>query len=210
MPSSVLWRKSRGRRSAIDVADSLSGVFVSCFPYGQPFLAALSRRMIVGLILDELDPDQFAALSKAARDVGDDRLYYAVVSEGETEGEHWPVVPVRTASEIQAAHHESYLEEYRKLAGPNRTQALWSPTARWGLLVTSDWFGVVGAVDGFMETFEREWPPWPPDRARPDTTPPSRQVELFVETLREDPTFEMKEFLTYMYGERRAHSLLTS
>jgi hypothetical protein len=166
--------------------------------------------MIVGLVLNDLDPDQFSALSKAARSVGDEYLYFAVVSTGETEDEHWPAVPVQAAVEIRAGDYELYLEMSRQRVAPNQTLALWSPGARWALLITWDWFGVVGAVDEFMDTFEQEWPPWPPDRERPDTTPPDRQVELFVKTLANDPTFDMTEFLTYMYGEDRADRLLAS
>lgn len=191
-------------------AQSLARTFTSCFPYRKPFQPLLSQRMIVGLILDDLNPDQFAALSAAARGVGDDYFYYASVSAGEAEDEHWPAASLADAVEVREGDFQTYRNVYRALIAANQTQALWSPNAYWGLLVTTDWFGVVGAVDGFLTTFKHEWPPWPPDRKRPDTTPPDRQVELFMETLRDDPTFDMSELLTHIYGEDRARVLLQS
>ena len=192
----------RGAKLEKPVA-SLSQVFASCFPYGEPFRPQLRHRLVVGLILDELAPNQFEALAAAARAVGDEEMLYAEVARGEEEWEHWPAVDPLGSTRFSFDDYDTY---FRQPTSP-QTKALWSPSARWGLLITTDWHGLVAGVAEFDAAFRRTWPPWPPDPDRPDAVPVERQVESFVQTMRDEPAL-LERTLIHMYGLRQARALL--
>jgi hypothetical protein len=178
-------------------------VFASCYPYGEPFRPELRHRLVVGLILDELVPNQFEALAAAASAVGDEEMLYAEVARGEEECEHWPAVDPVDLARFSLNEYDAY---FRQPTSP-QTTALWSPSARWGLLITTDWYGLVAGVAEFDAVFRRTWPPWPPDPARPDAVPVERQVESFVQTMRDEPA-RLEQTLAHMYGPRQARALL--
>jgi hypothetical protein len=182
---------------------AFSRIFASCFPYGEPFRPELQHRLVVGLILDELAPNQFEALAAAARAVGDEEMLYAEVARGEEEWEHWPAVDPLGLARFSFDDYDTY---FRQPTSP-QTKALWSPRARWGLLITTDWVGLVAGVAEFDAVFRRTWPPWPPDPDRPDAVPVERQVESFVQYMRDEPAL-LERTLAHMYGPRQARAFL--
>lgn len=181
----------------------LSQIFTSCFPYDEPFRPELAHRLVVGLILDELVPNQFEALAAAARAVGDEEMLYAEVARGEEEWEHWPAVEPLGLARFSFHDYDTY---FRQPTSP-QTKALWSPSGQWGLLIATDWFGLVAGVAEFDAVFRRTWPPWPPDPDRPDAVPVERQVEPFVQDMRDEPAL-LERTLAHMYGPRQARALL--
>jgi len=184
---------------------SLSQVFASGFPYDEPFRPELDHRLVVGLILDEVAPSQFEALAAAAKVVGDDEMFYAQVAQGEEEWEHWPQADVVGLARFTFDDFHAYFEH----SSTGQTKALWSPNAQWGLLITADWVGLVAGVAEFDAVFRKKWPPWPPDPDRPDAIPVERQVESFVQEMRDEPVV-LERTLVHMYGPRRARALLGS
>jgi hypothetical protein len=181
----------------------LSQVFASGFPYDEPFRPELGHRLVVGLILDELVPNQFEALAAAAKAVGDEAMLYAQVAQGEEESEHWPMTDIVGLSRFTFDDFDTYFHQ----PTASETKALWSPSAQWGLLITTDWFGLVAGVAEFHAAFRQTWPPWPPDPDRSDAIPVERQVESFVQAMCEEP-LALERTLAHMYGPRQARELL--
>jgi hypothetical protein len=184
---------------------SLSQVFASGFPYDEPFKPELDHRIVVGLILDELAPNQFEALAAAANAVGDDEMFYAQIAQGEEEAEHWPRTDIDDLSRFAFDDFDAYFRH----PSSGQTKALWSPSAQWGLLISADWIGLVAGVAEFDAVFRQKWPPWPPDPDRPDAIPVERQVEFFIQDMRDEP-IALERTLAHIYGPRRARALLDS
>jgi hypothetical protein len=178
-------------------------VFASGSPYDEPFKPELKHRLVVGLVIDELAPNQFEALAAAAGAVGDDQMLCAEVAQGEEESGGWPRTELVGLSRYSFDDFETY---FRQPTAPG-TKALWSPKGKWGLLVTGDWFGLVAGVAEFDAVFRRTWPPWPPDPDRSDALPVERQVESFVQAMRDRPV-ALERTLVHMYGSRQARALL--
>jgi hypothetical protein len=112
---------------------------------------------------------QFAAVSEAARAIGDDHLLYTIL--------YAPMTPEAFTWRLPlVGYEEYYLAEERSDAferiGIPLERALYSPTGSWGV-VSHDPFSIVGGTLEFVECVKHEYRYWQSDLAG------------FVESMRE-------------------------
>lgn len=182
--------------------EMLQKVFTSAYPYGRPFHEDVLGRLVLAPVLDQLTRPQFEAIGRAAKSVGDTWFYFALVAEGTVEEEqHWPQVNLSHLCAIPFADYISY--EGTPLMG---TSALWSPSGRWGMLVTHDDFAIAGGTSQFMRQLVSAYPRNDPSARR--DVPPEDQVELLLEDVATWQDKEwLEEFLPHIFGVERASAL---
>lgn len=110
-------------------------IFASLDPYGEPFTAAAKERAVLFPISYELEAHQLAVLRRAARSVGDETFFVESLVAGD-EGAHWEV-PVRDK------------RPYKRMDVVAET-AIFSPSGRWGLLISDEDHAVIGGSHEFM------------------------------------------------------------
>lgn len=114
--------------------------------YGAPFQHHLPARTILYPVGPELDDDELDAVARAAEAIGDDGFYVSVVGflEAERLDWHW-YVPL------------SGLTAYDSL-DVTYDSALYSPSGRWGMLVSLEEHAIVGGTPEFLERLLAEYP----------------------------------------------------
>jgi hypothetical protein len=116
----------------------------------------------VGLVLEcdafYLFAGQFAAVSEAARAVGDDHLLYTILYTRPPADLTWRLPPI--------GYEEYYLAEDRvdrlEPIGIPLERVLYSPQGKWGVM-SYDPFSIVGGTAEFVECVKREYRHWQSD-----------------------------------------------
>lgn len=207
LPSVTIVRKGRRIEHGRLVAKamrSFEAVFANAYPYDAPFTSLVSRRTILAPVLDQFDVDQFSALAAAAGEVDELAFYFATVGEYPDRAEnHWPNRELADLWLIPFTDYESY-----QRTSEFTTNALWSPSSRWGILISHEWFAVVAGVDVFMNELLEKYPPV----VRGDgdgVVPAISQVDLLIEDVKtwEDRSW-LRDLLVHVHGLDHARRLL--
>ena len=139
-----------------DAAASLSTLIRDGDPWIGPWRDSVPFRAIVGLVLDELNELQFDSLSRAARECGDQDMLLGDIGFGE---EGWPRQEIQNTQRLSLDSYDDYHRAH--LDVPRVTNvALWSPSGVWAMVVTTEWFALVGGSELFGARLAATWPPW--------------------------------------------------
>jgi hypothetical protein len=177
-----------------DAEGSLRRLLTSANPYDTPLNARIRFRAIVAPLIDQLTEAQWNAIVSAAND---EPFVWCATVGSEMVGEYWPT---RSLEEVQRL--ETF-DDYQK-ADPNATYALWSPRSSWVLLVSEQWFGIVGGSQGFMHRLHQLWPAWP---GGPNSL--ADNLLAFVRNEREALHRPwLAELLTHVYGADEASNAI--
>jgi hypothetical protein len=133
--------------------------------YGAPFQHHLPARTILYPVGPELDDDELDAVARAAEAIADEGFYVSVVGflEAERLDWHW-YVPL------------SGLTAYDSL-DVTYDSALYSPSGRWGMLVSLEEHAIVGGTPEFLERLLAEYPERAPGWLITGSDPPPLPVE---------------------------------
>lgn len=127
--------------------DAWLRVFRSTDPFGWPFSDAIScGRVLFPTDGCHLSPEQFGVLAKVARSTGESTCYLAVVEGyerlgGSTEEKMYLV---------DLSDYEGYVSLHLTLEN-----AIYSPSGRWGVLISHEMHGILGGDAEFVATFNR-------------------------------------------------------
>jgi hypothetical protein len=160
------------RRTAVAAFHKIFAIgMASVDVYGEPFRADLPARTILYPVDPELDGDQLDALAMAAEVVGDEGFYVSLVGfdEAETLDCHW-YVPLCELASYDAL-------EPCSIGGLTHDNALYSPSGRWGMLISLEEHAIVGGTPDFLERLLSDYPERAPGWLITGSDPPPLPVE---------------------------------
>ena len=187
------------------VRPAFDAVFASDDPFGTPFRDEVRYRLILFPIGYELHPVEARAFAEAARSIGDDGFFCFMTEALGPE-------PTPKSYRSDPAWFVSLLdfERYGQLIHPHVETALFSPRREWGVLLSHEQHGVVGAVskefyDALLDAY-----PVGSDTWYASLKPPHEQVNDFLREMKKWPATKtwLPGFLTHMLGENGAQELL--
>lgn len=135
--------------------DNLRKAFYNIFktndPFGEMFCNSIKERIILCPLEGyHLQEDQFRALLDAAYVVGDEKVFISVV-EGEPDFSshlgHWKCLMPLNFNKYEQL--PIYLEN-----------ALYSPSGKWGILISHEEHAVIGGTELFINTFKKGFTEW--------------------------------------------------
>ena len=165
-------------------------VFQSTNPFDTPLTERMTSRGLLFPVPYLLEPEQFAAVVRAAQAVGDDRLCISVTEEFDglagTRAEHY-LASYWEAAEYQELGEVGVLEN-----------AIYSPSGQWGLIVSHEQHAVAGGSRLFLDALASHFPDF------------DSSLEQFLQTWaeyrqrRKADTSWLEALLTHVYGRERA------
>lgn len=178
-----------------DAQAAFRAVFANADPFDQPLNVQVEGRALLFPVRYELSAQMMGALASAAVDLGDDGFFLSVLERpAEAQQDrpyHW-FIPFDT------------LDHYWSLTYPFVLQsALFSPTGRWGLLISNEGHAVVGGPSRFVAELVG---------AMADSL--DAQADAFLREWRDNRIRHAADvswvpwLLTNIYGERRAAALI--
>jgi hypothetical protein len=129
---------------------ALRSIFQSLDPFDAPLSPRVACRALLYPVGYLLDRSQFEALFIAAQSVGDREICLSLaespVPQASREATHWLI--------------DSWdFEEYRELSGVGVLEnVLYSPHAKWGMLISQEQHAVVGGDQAFVDALNRSFP----------------------------------------------------
>jgi|JFJP01.1.fsa_nt_gi hypothetical protein len=137
---------------------ALRQVFVSDEPFDEPFSPNVTARRIVYPCFEYIEPPLIDAIVAAAINVGDPGCYLYNLWTGKEDLRHC-YIPF---SEFSAAYLGT--GDINDLIGhklgmiPDSENILYSPTGKWGIIVSHEHHGMLGGVVEFIEDIHRSIP----------------------------------------------------
>jgi hypothetical protein len=184
---------------------ALRQVFVSDDPFDEPFSPNVTVRRIVYPCFEYIEPPLIDALIAAAINVGDPGCYLYNLWTGKEDLRHC-YIPF---SEFSAAYQGT--GDINDLIGqklgmiPDSENILYSPTGKWGIIVSHEHHGMLGGVAEFIEDIHCSIPEL------------DEQVYNFIEERlinRDTGTFStvvlrwLPGLLVHVYGQTKAEEML--
>ncbi len=192
-----------GAADAASASAAFEKVFVNAYPYDAPFRSSVQDRLILAPVLNQFNPDQFASVASAAQATGNGSFYFGVCGTyPDGLSDHWPHRQLTDLWLIAGSDYEAYSQ-----TPEFGTTALWSPNANWGILISHEWFAVVGGISAFVAHLKDTYPSV--ERGRQADLPPSDQVRLLIKDVAtwEDKSW-LPHLLVHVYGSTAAKRLL--
>ena len=137
----------------------LRQVFVHDDPFTRPFMSGVAERLIVAPYKYFIEPPLTDAVIKAASSIGDQGCYLSLLwrNKDGTEPAHW-YIPL-------SEFHDAYFgdETSSRIACENSffglsESAIYSSQGRWGIIVTHEWFGLLGGTPEFISAIRSSVP----------------------------------------------------
>lgn len=138
----------------------LRQIFVHNDPFTHPFSSSVSERLIIAPYKYVIDPPLIDAVINAASRVGDQGCYLSLLwkDKDRTEPAHW-YIPL-------SEFHDAYVENENHqalIACENpffslRESAIYSAQSKWGIIVTHEWFGLLGGTPEFISVMRSSIP----------------------------------------------------
>lgn len=147
---------------SVDTLDQIRVAFHLIFnsndPFGKVFCDSISERLIlcptIGYYLNQ---HQFEAMIRAVEAVNESRIFLSEIEgkgafqeqlgENEYSGSHFEIlIPV---------NYEEYTNTVLVVEN-----ALYSPTGKWGIIISHEEHAVIGGERSFMEKFKQFYPDW--------------------------------------------------
>ncbi len=184
----------------------LRQVFADDNPFTTPFKPSVSERLIIAPYKFIIEPPLTEAVITAASSIGDQGCYLSLLWRDETGSEpaHW-YIPL---SEFHHAYigdeNHQALIAYENPFFSLSENAIYSSQGEWGIIVTHEWFGLLGGTPEFISVIRS---------CVPDI---GQQVLKFLEHIKDckesngsGTTLEwVRPLLTHIYGEEMTKLLM--
>lgn len=182
----------------IEAEPTFRKVFARDYPFDAPIASHVHRRSLLHPVTYELDYIQLHAVASAAQVVGDDAFYFSVLErpseEEQKEYYHW-LIPLEDLN--------SYYRLGKDAPVFILENALYSPTGKWGLMLSHESFALAAGSSIFIETLYTYLP-----------NSEDEQVRAFLQGWKADhDRFGLRidwipGLLKHLYGAEKARGLL--
>jgi hypothetical protein len=172
-----------------DICAPFAAVFAAADPFDTPFTERVPHRMLLYPVDYELSQEQLEIVSIAARALGDDGFYLALLegTESDRNGQ-WL---------LKIGDVQGYLD-----VAPAQENAIFSPAGRWGLIFSHESHALLGSCRRFIEVFRQHL--W---RSEADQT--LDFLQLWKKQRAWGASVDWIEpMLQHLYGAERAQELL--
>lgn len=138
----------------------LRQIFVHDNPITHPFSPSVSERLIIAPYKYVIEPPLTDAVINAASRIGDKGCYLSLLwrDKAGTEPAHWyiPLSEFRDAY-VEDENHQALIACENSFFSL-RESAIYSSQGKWGIIVTHEWFGLLGGTPEFISVIRSSIP----------------------------------------------------
>ena len=129
---------------------SFNQIFVKNDPFGNDIFSSKmeEKTILMGISGYFLDKETFLALEKTAKEFNEKDFFIS-------ETECLQISEIKNFKKRPFSSYERYVKSEILLEN-----AQYSEVGRWGILISQEEFGIMGATAEFMEVFKRQYPPY--------------------------------------------------
>ena len=133
------------------VKDSWKRIFLKHDPFGDPFRAAIQERMVLFPTYGfYLGMQQYDALIKTLKDLGEKYFFLSITEDGEIESS-WKC-------------YNPLYGEYCEIPHMSLELSIFSEFGSFGIMISHEDHAMIGGTKLFIETFKKYYPFWVTDR----------------------------------------------
>jgi hypothetical protein len=183
---------------------NLRQIFVCDDPFTHPFRSNVTERLLIAPYKYAIEPPLTSAVIDAASSIGDEGCYLSLLwrNKASAEPAHWyiPLAEFYDAY-VEDENHKALIAEENPYFSL-RESAIYSPQGKWGIIVTHEYFGLLGCTAEFLSVIRFSIPEI------------DRQVFQFLEGIkhRKEKCGEfatwVRPLLTHIYGDKLTNELL--
>ncbi|WP_414552322.1 hypothetical protein [Anabaena sp. CCY 0017] len=195
----------------IEAEPQLRQIFAHDNPFAKPFVPDVPEKLILSPYKYIIEPPLTNALVAAALELGETGCYFSILwrwrypqAKEAEEPSHW-YIPL-------TEFHQAYVgsENYPPLIASEfpffqmREGAIYSSRGTWGIIVTHEWFGLLGGTSKFFEIIRSQMP-----HIDEQVFEFLKHIKSGQENSSRGTTLEwVRPLLTHIYGQKTVNQLL--